>query len=116
MADDASTDIGLKEGATRASTDVGTVLDRPPVAARIAPPPLEPEVDDDDDQVVLTEVKGSNAPIIRGSEAGKMDSAATSVGSPVEALHRAEILRTRMFCRVTIGIAVAGLIGVPLLP
>jgi len=109
------------DDARRASTDVGTVVDRPPVVARVPEPPppapAEPADDADDANAILTQLRGSSAPVsIGGSEAGKLDSAATTVGSPVEALHRAEILRTRNFCRVTMGIAVGGAIGVPLLP
>jgi hypothetical protein len=101
----------------RPSTDAGTVVDRPPIAPRPAPPPPDVDDTDDDGGDQLTQLKGSSAPLqIAGSEAGKMESSATTVGSPVEALHRAEILRTRNFCRVTIGIAIGGLAVLPLLP
>jgi len=40
----------------------------------------------------------------------------TTVGSPLEALERDEILRTRKFCYIAIGIAMGGAISVPILP
>src|SRR5687768_17601790 len=40
----------------------------------------------------------------------------TAVGSPVEALRRAEILSTRQFCRIGLGLAVTGAVSVALLP
>ena len=41
---------------------------------------------------------------------------ATTVSSPLEALERDEILRTRKFCLVATGIAILGVAAVPLLP
>ncbi len=40
----------------------------------------------------------------------------TTVGSPLEALERDEILRTRKFCGIAFGIALLGACAVPLLP
>jgi len=41
---------------------------------------------------------------------------ATTIGSPLEALERDEILRTQKFCVIGFGVAVCGAISVPLLP
>ncbi len=41
---------------------------------------------------------------------------ATTVSSPLEALERDEVLRTRLFCLIGVGVAVAGTGGVLLLP
>lgn len=52
-----------------------------------------------------------------GSAAGRtVGASGTTVGSPLEALHRAEILSTRGFCKTTIAIGLAGAAAVPLLP
>jgi hypothetical protein len=53
----------------------------------------------------------SHAPSQPGSQ-----SQSTSVGSPLEALERDEILRTRRFCGIGIAITLAGATAVPLLP
>ncbi len=94
----------------RAETDPQTVLDRP--TARVTQVDAEPPVDEQ-----TASLRGSgSAPRVIGSETGKSLGAPTTVGSPIDALHRTEILGTRTFCRIAIALGVCGLIAVPLLP
>jgi serine/threonine-protein kinase len=103
------------DDARRASTDDGTVVDRPPIAvSRTQSKPPQPDDDTDDDAAAL-EVRGSGSPIQSqtGAEPSKLDSA---VVSPVEAMHLSEVLRTRTFCRVTMAVGAVGAVAVPFLP
>jgi serine/threonine-protein kinase len=95
---------------SRAQSELGTVVDRPGGAVAHAGP--EPEADPTAaDDAVPAQIQGSESPVaITGSETG------SRVGSPIEALQRAEILRTRMFCRATIVLGAGGAVGVLLLP
>src|SRR5438093_13424675 len=51
-----------------------------------------------------------------GSAFGTSATSATTVGSPLKALERDEILRTRKFCLIAIVIAIVGGSAVPFLP
>jgi len=60
----------------------------------------------------------SAGPRQRQGSATKIPSSAGSstVGSPLEAMERDEILRTRRFCLIAVGVALAGALSVPLMP
>ncbi|MGE5187080.1 MAG: serine/threonine-protein kinase [Acidobacteriota bacterium] len=69
-------------------------------ASRIPVTPIRP----------ARQVRPTSAPSTGGS------SGSTTVGSPLEALERDEIMRTRMFCYIAMAIGVVGAGSVPLLP
>ncbi len=60
----------------------------------------------------------SPSPRLRQPSATKIPSSSGSstVGSPLEAMERDEILRTRRFCLIAVGVALAGAASVPLMP
>ena len=62
------------------------------------------------------EVEPRSSTLPAGSVGGSTSQPGTSIGSPHEALHHAEILRTRTFCLTGGGIAAGALISIPLLP
>src|SRR3954454_12783668 len=53
---------------------------------------------------------------VGGSSPSLSSSSKTSVGSPMEALHRAEILGTKSFCKITAAIGLAGAAAMLALP
>ena len=77
-----------KAGAGESSVSLATVMDRPP---RTSPPPV----------------------LVSRSSAG---TATTTVASPLEALARDEVLRTRNFCFMGFGISAVGVVAIPFLP
>jgi serine/threonine-protein kinase len=102
-----------------------TINDRPRVAARApeattvlpsraagtgtAAPPA-PEVRS------TTSTSGTSTTSATSGAGRSLATGPTSIGSPLEALHHAEILGTRQFCKITIAIAFAGAAAVALLP
>jgi serine/threonine-protein kinase len=109
----------MTDGRERAASeaDPATVLDRP--ARRDAAEPAvevagtsDTEADDSGD---LSQARGTGTRSL-GSEPGKSLATPTTVTSPLDALHRAEIQGTRTFCHVTLGLGVCGLVIVPVLP
>jgi eukaryotic-like serine/threonine-protein kinase len=73
------------------------------------------------DDASLDTTVGTQAPtgtprFPRPSRPPSSHSGSTTVGSPLEALERDEILRTRRFCIIATAIALAGVLAVPLLP
>jgi eukaryotic-like serine/threonine-protein kinase len=99
-----------EDGGHEEDPSVATVIDRP---ERRTPPPSP----------AASQPESGTSPIVAaGSSLGGRSSlgggvaSATTIASPVEALARDEILRTRNFCFMGFGIAAGGLISIPLLP
>ena len=94
-------------GADPETEENATVNERPSAAAR--PPGA--------DASTLDAVAAGSLPARVPSLTGVSSmTSATAVGSPVEALRRAEILSTRQFCRIGLGLAIAGAASISLLP
>jgi serine/threonine-protein kinase len=75
--------------------------------------------DDDETKASSSRLPATSLPtprVSRPSSHPSIGSSSSTVHSPVEALERDEILRTRRFCIVGIGIAICGGLGAALLP
>ena len=76
-------------------------------------------VDDDETKTSSSRLPRSHAPSLPPSQSGSQSqspSNTTTVGSPLEALERDEIMRTRWFCFIALVIALAGAFSVAVLP
>ncbi|MGE5186027.1 MAG: serine/threonine-protein kinase [Acidobacteriota bacterium] len=94
-----------------------TVLDRPasratPTSTPAATPEPEPAAEP------VTVARGANAATAVGSRSslGGGASAQTTIASPLDALARDEVLRTRNFIYMGFGVAFGGLAAIPFLP
>ena len=83
-------------------TETATVVERPAAAAAALPRAMKPERD--------------SSPSLDGGTSVPSALVATTISSPRIALDHAEILRTRNFCLVGMGIAAAALLLIPQLP
>src|SRR5512144_2413285 len=106
----------MHEGESEA--EPATVLDKPasvtsePRTVHDKPPPREDSLPRPSGSSIIS------APSLAGRSIGSQPSrgGATTVGSPVDALKKAEILATRNFARVGLAIAAGVIATVPLLP
>jgi serine/threonine-protein kinase len=117
VADAAADDEGT--AATPSRDEAATVASRPDLiaAARDAapasrdslPPSLAPAT-------TVGSTAGSSSPSLSHPGTALTTSPQTTIASPLEALERDEILRTRRFCMIALAIVLCGLGSIPLLP
>jgi hypothetical protein len=117
VADPASADEEAT-AATPSREEVATVASRPDLlaASRDAMPAVRDSVPSLAPATSVGSTAGSSSPSLSHPGTSLSTAPATTIASPLEALERDEILRTRRFCLIALVIVVCGLASIPLLP